>query len=114
MKKILTTILLTGLLFSMAMAQTAANPVKTAKATASGMEGWISDAKCGSKIDKDCAKKCQESGEKMVFVDSKKNILPIANQDAVKGFAGEHVQLKGKVADGALTITAGSIKKLAS
>jgi NOL1/NOP2/fmu family ribosome biogenesis protein len=50
----------------------------------------------------------------MVFIDSQKNVIPIVNQDAVKGFAGEHVQLKGKIANGSLTITAGSIKKLAS
>jgi hypothetical protein len=68
--------------------------------------GWITDAKCAPKVNADCAKKCAEKGEKMVFVDSdKKSILQVTNQDALKGHAGEHVTLKGKMENGAITVS---------
>lgn len=68
--------------------------------------GWITDAKCAPKLNADCAKKCAEKGEKMVFVDSdKKTILQVTNQDALKGHAGEHVTLKGKLENGAITVS---------
>lgn len=68
--------------------------------------GWISDAKCAPKLNADCAKKCAEKGEKMVFVDSdQKTIIQIANQDALKGHAGDHVTLKGKMENGAITVS---------
>jgi hypothetical protein len=68
--------------------------------------GWITDAKCAPKLNADCAKKCAEKGEKMVFVDSdQKTILQVANQDALKGHAGHHVTLKGKLDNGTLTVS---------
>ncbi|HEY7402863.1 MAG TPA: hypothetical protein VIB39_05040 [Candidatus Angelobacter sp.] len=68
--------------------------------------GWITDAKCAPKLNADCAKKCAEKGEKMVFVDSdQKTILQLTNQDAVKGHAGHHVTLKGKLENGAITVS---------
>jgi hypothetical protein len=111
MKKIFANILLIGLLFSMAAAQSAQKKVtkpaakSVAAAKTSSLVGWISDEQCGVKVDKECAKKCQGNGAKMVFVDNdKKNVMPIANQDATKNFIGEHVNVKGKVDNGTLTI----------
>ena len=76
---------------------------------APGMTGWVTDAKCAAKggdlSNADCAKKCAERGEKLVFVsDQDKKIMSVANQDALKGHEGQHVMVTGKVADGALTV----------
>ena len=72
--------------------------------------GWISDSKCGVKganaAHAACAQKCIGAGEKPVFVsDSDQKVIGIDNPDAVKGHAGEHVQVTGKMdADGMLHV----------
>lgn len=78
--------------------------------------GWISDVKCGVNVDPACAKKCAAAGEKLVFVNGdKKTVLEIANPDAVKRLAGEHVKVKGTVEKGVLTVTgAEAIKEQAA
>ena len=71
------------------------------------MNGWVSDEKCGVKdIDNaDCAKKCAESGSKLVFVSEKdKSVLSVDNQDALKGHEGHHVSVTGTVTDGTLHV----------
>lgn len=73
------------------------------------MTGWVSDAMCGAKgasaAHKDCAKKCAEGGQALVFVDDKDHkVMKIANQDAVKGHEGEHVTIEANEKDGALQI----------
>ena len=74
--------------------------------------GWISDAKCGAKVDAACAKKCIDGGEKAVFVSDKdKTVYPIANQDAVKGHAGHHVTVKGSMDNNTLTVASVSMEK---
>ncbi len=75
----------------------------------SKMTGWISDAMCGAKgasaAHKDCAEKCVKGGEAMVFVDDKDHkVMKIANQDAVKGHAGEHVTIEASEKDGSLQV----------
>ena len=68
--------------------------------------GWITDAKCAPKVKADCAKKCAEAGEKMVFVNSdSKTILQVANQDKLKGHEGHHVTLKGNLENGTITVS---------
>jgi hypothetical protein len=61
------------------------------------LDGWISDAMCGSKhagTGAACAKKCIEGGSKPVFVESsKKEVWSIDNPDAVKDAYGKHVAL---------------------
>jgi len=110
MKIVLTNILLLALLFSMAAAQTdhkksAPKAPASTVAKAQDYDGWVSDEKCGAKVDAECAKKCEALGVKMVFVNaSDKSILPVANQQALKGHAGQHVKLKGKVENGVLTV----------
>ena len=90
----------------------------TALALASGSgktgtwSGWIGDAKCGAKVDPACAKKCIEGGEKAVFVnDNDKTVYPIANQDAVKGHAGHHVEVKGSMDNNTLTVSSVTMMK---
>ncbi len=77
----------------------------SAKGKSGSWTGWISDEKCGAKVDAACAKKCVEGGQKAVFVDEKdKTVYPIANQDAVKSHAGEHVTVKGTMDNNTLTV----------
>jgi hypothetical protein len=105
MKKVLANVLLFGLLASMAVAKSNnGNPsAKTASKTQS-FDGWVSDEKCGTKIDANCAKKCQGLGVKLVFVNSDKTVIPVANQDALKNFPGQHVAITGKLDNGTLTV----------
>jgi len=68
--------------------------------------GFVSDAKCGAKVDAACAKKCIEAGEKVVFVnDGDKVVIPVANPDALKRFAGQHVLVEGKLENNQLTVS---------
>ena len=73
------------------------------------MTGWVSDAMCGAKgadaAHKNCAEKCAKMGEALVFVDDKDHkVMKIANQDAVKDHAGEHVTIMGTEKDGSLQV----------
>ena len=111
MKKVLSSVLLVGLVFSMAAAKN--NAKKDAKAPAApaakaqDFDGWVSDEKCGAKdIDNaDCAKKCAEGGSKLVFVSEKdKSIINVDNQDALKGHEGHHVSVTGKLDNGTLHV----------
>jgi len=68
--------------------------------------GYVSDAKCGAKVDAACAKKCIDAGEKIVFVnDGDQSVVPVANPDALKAFAGQHVLVEGKIENNTLTVS---------
>jgi len=68
--------------------------------------GFVSDAKCGAKVDADCAKKCIEAGEKVVFVnDADKAVIAVANPEALKGHEGHHVLVEGKLENNTLTVS---------
>lgn len=74
--------------------------------------GWVSDEKCGAKVNADCAKKCIDGGQKMVFVNDKNHdVLAIANPDVLKGHEGHHIKVKGTVDNGALTVASASMMK---
>ena len=97
MKKLLPILACVALLSAMAFARGAS------------MTGYIVDEKCGAKGAhagaEDCAKKCAEAGEKMVFVgDKDKSVLKLDNPDATKGHEGDHVNVSGSVKDGVLHI----------
>lgn len=99
MKKIVLTLVTLAFLAAIAMTQ----------AKAPGMTGWISDAKCAAKggdpSHADCAKRCAERGEKLVFVsDQDKKILTVDNQDVLKDHVGHHVLVTGKVDSGSLHV----------
>jgi hypothetical protein len=99
MKKIVLTLVAFAFLATIAMTQT----------KAPGMTGWVTDAKCAAKggdlSNADCAKKCAEHGEKLVFVsDQDKKIMSVDNQDSLKGHEGQHVMVTGKVDNGALHV----------
>lgn len=109
MKKSFAAVLLLGLLTSMAAAQSNNNnnakkaPANTA-AKAQDFDGWVSDERCGAKVDAECSKKCLAQGAKLVFVSPDRTVVPVANQDVVKSFVGQHVTLKGKLDNGILTV----------
>lgn len=72
--------------------------------------GYVSDAKCGAKVDAACAKKCADAGEARVFVnDADKNVLKVSNQDALKGHEGHHVKVNGSVDGDTLTVASVSM-----
>ncbi|HET8888395.1 MAG TPA: hypothetical protein VFQ41_05800 [Candidatus Angelobacter sp.] len=108
MKKVLSTVLLIGLLFSMAAAKTNAKKDTKAPSAAAAksqdFDGWVSDEKCGAKVDAECSKKCQAAGAKMVFVTPERAVIPVANQETLKNFAGQHVNIKGKLDNGVLSV----------
>ena len=95
MKRVLILMALVGLMTTLALAG----------AEKGSWTGKISDAKCGAKFDADCAKKCVDAGQPMVFVNDKDgSVLPVANQDALKGHAGHHVKVEGSVDNNTLTV----------
>jgi hypothetical protein len=100
MKRVLILMALVGLMTTLALAG----------AEKGSWTGNISDAKCGAKFNADCAKKCVEAGQQMVFVNDKDgSVLPIANQDALKGHAGHHVKIEGSVENNTLTVSSVSM-----
>jgi hypothetical protein len=101
MKKIALTLLAAAFMVTVSMAKDPAKP-KTTK-----ISGWVSNEKCGAKdIDNaDCTKKCAEGGSKLVFVSEKdKSVMPVDNQDALKGHEGHHVRVTGSVDNGTLHV----------
>jgi hypothetical protein len=102
MKKLALTILAVALMGSMSLAKT---KDQAAKPKAQKISGWISDAKCGAKVDAACAKKCADAGEKLVVVSDKdKTIYQVENQDAVKAHAGHHVRVTATDNNGTLHV----------
>lgn len=102
MKKLALTILAVALMGSMSLAKA---KDQAAKPKAQKISGWISDAKCGAKVDAACAKKCADAGEKLVVVSDKdKTIYQVDNQDAVKAHAGHHVRVTATDNNGTLHV----------
>jgi hypothetical protein len=77
---------------------------KAAAAKSQKFDGWVSDEKCGAKVDAACAKKCEAAGAKMVFVDPDKNVIPVSNPETLKGLGGQHVTIRGKLDNGTLAV----------
>ena len=68
--------------------------------------GYVSDAKCGVKLDAACTKKCLEAGEKMVFVkDGDKSVVPVANPEKLKDHVGQHLLIEGRIDNNMLTVS---------
>src|SRR5215469_11893384 len=105
MKKLGLILLGVAFLASFSIAQDKASATK-----ATSMSGYITDAKCAAKAgadlsNGDCAKKCAEHGEKLVFVgDKDKKVYQVDNQDALKGHEGHHVKVTGKDDNGTLHV----------
>ncbi len=112
MKKMMTSIVLIGLLFSMASAKSdtakstkkGAKPAPAAADKTKSFDGWVSDEKCGPKIDAACTKMCVSMGAKLVFVDIDKTVMAVANQELLSGLGGKRVNIQGKLDNGVLTV----------
>jgi hypothetical protein len=81
--------------FVLLLAGFALSSIAASAADSTTINGWISDAMCGSKhagSGAACVKKCIKMGSAPVFVDeAKKEVWAIDNPDAVKAFYGDHV-----------------------
>jgi hypothetical protein len=106
MKKVLSIIGLAVLAITTLSVSAKASPDKT-------WTGWISDSACGVKgaaaSHKDCGVKCvKDKGASWVFVNAKKQVLKIENQDAINADndLGQQVKVTGHLnADGTLHVT---------
>lgn len=97
-----------------AFAKDSSKTEKAPKMKTMKMKGMVSDAKCGAKVDAACAQKCADAGEKLVFVnDADQKVMAVNNQDALKGHAGHHVQVKAAVHDDGSIDIEGAPKMLA-
>lgn len=102
MKKLTLAVLAVALMASMSLAKT---KDQAAKPKAQKISGWINDAKCGAKLNADCAKKCAEAGEKLVVVGDKDHtVYQVENQDAVKEHVGHHVKVTATNNNGTLHV----------
>ena len=116
MKKWMTVIFAFVLMCSMsAFAKDTAKKAEKAPAPKTvKLKGMVSDAKCGAKVDAACAKKCADAGEKLVFVDdADQKVWTVNNQDALKGHAGHHVQVKAAEHDDGSIDVKGAPKMIA-
>jgi hypothetical protein len=82
---------------------------KAAGAKSKTISGWVSDEKCAAKgtnaSHADCAKKCEEAGQKLVVVaDKGHTVYNVDNQDALKGHEGHHVKVTGQETNGTLHV----------
>ena len=95
-----------------------AKAAAAADTTATSVNGWISDDKCGAmganaKAEA-CTKKCIAGGAKAVLVnDADGKVLAIENADAVKGHEGHHVTVSGHVDAAKNSIHVVSMKMMA-
>ena len=104
MKKLALAVLAIALMASMSLAK-GKDKDEAAKPKAQKISGWINDAKCGAKINADCAKKCAEAGEKLVVVSDKGHtVYQVDNQDAVKDHVGHHVRVTATNNNGTLHV----------
>lgn len=84
-------------------------------AKAHKLTGWIGDSKCGASMHTpDCVKKCVDSGQKPVFVDSKNKVWAIDNTDAVQNYYGDKVKVVATVDSANNSIHIDSVKKSGS
>ena len=77
--------------------------------SADSWTGYVSDSNCKAKGNGPghaaCAEKCIGKGAQAVLVtDGDNNVVNIANQDKVKGHAGHHVKVTGKLDGDTLTV----------
>lgn len=75
------------------------------------VRGHVNDAKCGTKVNATCARKCIAGGAAPVVVsDNGNKLYKVANPAALKKYAGDHVAVRGSVKGD--TITVSSVKVL--
>ena len=95
MRKMTCLVLSLALILSLGLSLTAAEGKWT---------GWITDQKCGAKgakaEHKECALKCAEAGEKLVFYNNAdKKLYSLDNQELAKQHVGHEVTVEGTIDD---------------
>jgi len=116
MKRLMTAVFAVLLMCSMsAFAKDSTKKAEKAPAAKTmKLKGVVSDAKCGAKVAEGCTQKCVDAGEKMVFVnDADQKVWTVNNQDALKGHAGHHIQVKAAVHDDGSIDVQGTPKMIA-
>jgi hypothetical protein len=69
--------------------------------------GRISDARCGRDVNAECNRKCIDAGvTPLLVLDGTNELLLITNPEVVKTYAGEHVEVAGKLVENALSVSA--------
>lgn len=102
MKKLALAVLVVAFMASMSLAK---GKDEAAKPKTQKISGWINDAKCGAKLNADCAKKCADAGEKLVVVSDKDHkVYAVENQGAIKDHTGHHVKVTATDNNGTLHV----------
>lgn len=91
----------------------AASMSVTSLAASGSWEGWVSDNRCGAKIDAECSKTCLKQGATLVFVTTDKSVVKVTNPDALKDHVGQHVRVKGTLDKDKNVLTVSSIEPVA-
>jgi hypothetical protein len=100
MKKVFSVLLASAALASISMAATGS------------WEGWVSDDRCGAKVDPVCSKTCLQQGAKIVFVTTDKAVIKVTNPSVLKDHVGQHVRVKGDMDKGEGTLTISSVEPI--
>ena len=81
-------------------------------AASGSWEGWVSDDRCGAKVDAECSKTCQKQGAQLVFVNTDKAVIKVTNPSLLKDHVGQHVRVKGDLDKEKNTLTVASIEPI--
>lgn len=100
MRKILSILLASAALTTISMAATGS------------WEGWVSDDRCGTKIDAACSKTCLQQGATVVFVTTDKTVIKVTNPAILKDHLGQHVRVKGDMDKGQGTLSVSSVEAI--
>lgn len=90
----------------------AASLSATSLAASGSWEGWVSDNKCGAKVDAECSKICLKQGATLVFVTTDKSVVKVTNPGALKDHVGQHVRIKGNLDKDKNILTVSSIEPI--
>ena len=81
-------------------------------AASGSWEGWVSDDRCGAKVDAECSKTCLKQGAQLVFVNTDKAVIKVTNPSLLKHHVGQHVRVKGDLDKEKKTLTVASIEAI--
>jgi hypothetical protein len=89
---------------------TSATLAAVATAATGSWDSWVSDDRCGAKIDPACSKTCLQQGAKVVFVTADKAVVKVTNPAKLQDHLGQHVRVKGDMDKGQGTLTGSSVE----
>ena len=81
------------------------NVGKQAPTRSAEFTGYVSDRRCGKKVDAECNRQCFEQGAAPVLVlDESHEVLSVSNADELKKYLGAYVRVTAKRSGDELTI----------